>query len=126
MNNELLPCPFCGGAGFIQCEDHRMQSRPPIYIGECDRCGMSLGDWHKSEADAIAAWNRRTPRPAWEETVLAAARAYREACQAWGKLTTDDLIHRPREATEAAMAGNKAANTLQVAASQPEETPDAE
>lgn len=49
----LLPCPFCGGAGFVEgpalgCDWH-------VY---CDDCGASGADC-QSEAQAITAWNTR-------------------------------------------------------------------
>lgn len=52
MNNEeLKPCPFCGGEAEIVMSggDRRV---------ECKKCG-ARSDWYDTEAEAIAAWNRR-------------------------------------------------------------------
>lgn len=52
MNNEeLKPCPFCGGEAEIVMSggDRRV---------DCKKCG-ARSDWYDTEAEAIAAWNRR-------------------------------------------------------------------
>ena len=52
MNNEKLkPCPFCGGEAEIVMSggDRRV---------DCKKCG-ARSDWYDTEAEAIAAWNRR-------------------------------------------------------------------
>jgi Lar family restriction alleviation protein len=58
-NASLLPCPFCGG------DDVEVQQHGEGYSWQCwyevscfnNYCG-SIG---KTEAEAIAAWNRRSP-----------------------------------------------------------------
>ena len=51
---ELKRCPFCGGEAVIR---HGMISDDNIYM-ECVECGSCSGIFH-TEAEAIAAWNRR-------------------------------------------------------------------
>lgn len=50
-NEELKPCPFCGGEAEIVMSggDRRV---------DCKKCG-ARSDWYDTEAEAIAAWNRR-------------------------------------------------------------------
>lgn len=61
---SLLPCPFCGTDVFI-CEaispEGIRRGDSPSYDIDCDGCGL----WRRfgSEADAIAAWNRRPHAP---------------------------------------------------------------
>lgn len=68
--DELLPCPFCGGeANIIEYPAHShspalvaaigIPDHPGSWASECQRCGCGL--IHATEAEAIAAWNRRTP-----------------------------------------------------------------
>jgi hypothetical protein len=48
---EILACPFCGGEAFVGADD---AGYPEVKcIGECHPAD--------TEAEAIAAWNRRTP-----------------------------------------------------------------
>jgi len=51
--SELLPCPFCGNQSI--CSD----GRKGWYEITCPNCGVEMGD--VSEAEAVAAWNRRAP-----------------------------------------------------------------
>lgn len=69
MSERLSPCPFCGGTPSIVTKDVEPQGDP--WYGQtlcrfvlCD-CGCSLfnRDFHETfyeEADAIAAWNKRS------------------------------------------------------------------
>lgn len=65
MNEELLPCPFCGGkAELVQNAGYDC----PRYIVICTGCDAQIGvsdDPFIAPEHAIAAWNRRT-QPAWE------------------------------------------------------------
>jgi Lar family restriction alleviation protein len=53
--SALLPCPLCGGEASI---GHIGERPRDAYIVDCP-CGASIDG--KTEAEAIAAWNRRTP-----------------------------------------------------------------
>jgi Lar family restriction alleviation protein len=72
MSEKLLPCPFCGGGAFVHRCEHAFhdakircagcQAEGPIFDvddGEANEAG-------RNEAEAIAAWNRRTPAPEGE------------------------------------------------------------
>lgn len=75
---ELKPCPFCGGAasdsGYQKwskphCETTWVGGRPitEAFFCNCPSCGinnMTVGIGYETQAEAIAAWNRRTPDPA--------------------------------------------------------------
>ena len=54
MTDELLPCPFCGGEA----------SKRLFYKGKyrvhCNVCDANSDDVWDTEAEAIAAWNRRS------------------------------------------------------------------
>jgi len=62
MSNTLLPCPFCGGeqaiiARYIGYGSLGLGSHDEYRV-VCKECCAS-SDEYKSEAKAIAAWNRR-------------------------------------------------------------------
>lgn len=61
MEPELLPCPFCGGQAFCESPSY---GRGYWYVA-CDDCRAegppSKNGQDCGEAEAIAAWNRRTP-----------------------------------------------------------------
>lgn len=50
---ELLPCPFCGGSSVP-----RRWWSSGLYCVQCDNCNSHTGNFN-TEAEAIAAWNRR-------------------------------------------------------------------
>lgn len=52
---ELLPCPFCGGTPKI-LNDPGLA----MYI-RCMSCGIDNNRQLQTEAQAVAAWNRRSP-----------------------------------------------------------------
>lgn len=54
---ELRPCPFCGGEAALF--DDRNGVR--MYQARCLECSTGRTLWANVKADAIAAWNRRTP-----------------------------------------------------------------
>jgi len=56
MDVELKPCRLCGGEAFIK---HRREtSSGPMLFGWCREC-WEQGRECATEAEAIAAWNRR-------------------------------------------------------------------
>lgn len=67
---ELLPCPFCGGlrgppaaSSWLMGRAEEMQTKADVY-GHQVRCICGAGGPdHNSEAEAIAAWNRRASPP---------------------------------------------------------------
>ena len=61
---HLNPCPFCGGEAetdFIAGYSYRI---------ECWVLGCCSGPMRETEAEAIAAWNKRAPNPLDELTRL--------------------------------------------------------
>jgi Lar family restriction alleviation protein len=66
MGIDLKPCPFCG----VTDVSHVRHSPGDIYFVACDSCGVEGPHVYKGavrktpleyEAEAAAAWNRRTP-----------------------------------------------------------------
>ena len=64
----LNPCPFCGGSEIMlvigeECGSYRLHCRN-------DACDVEVATYSvETEADAIAAWNRRTPAAVEAEVV---------------------------------------------------------
>jgi hypothetical protein len=59
-SDELAPCPFCGTDPtlYTVCDGDGAELE---FLFRCDECGVEQGaDW---KHNAIAAWNRRSPRP---------------------------------------------------------------
>ena len=50
---ELKPCPFCGGEATIDNAGGKYQA----WCKYC--CCIHMGEFYNTEAEAIAAWNRR-------------------------------------------------------------------
>lgn len=59
MENELLPCPFCGGEAEILTAESMHGGY--LFGIMCNDC-RSRGDVYDTEAKAIAAWNTRAER----------------------------------------------------------------
>lgn len=57
-NSVLAPCPFCGGNAVLLIHVDR-QDDVRLMCGVAT-CGAAITWWHP-RAEAIAAWNRRTP-----------------------------------------------------------------
>jgi Lar family restriction alleviation protein len=80
MTPPLKPCPFCEG----QPEVIREGSRQPEWAVFCKGCDAKTS-WRCAndggEAEAIAAWNRRSPASQPEERVEAAMKALAEGEQ---------------------------------------------
>jgi hypothetical protein len=65
MDNELKPCPFCGGAAEIE-ETDSLDIHGYIigkkYRAQCDNvpnCFYPFTSWESKKADAVALWNKR-------------------------------------------------------------------
>ena len=58
---NLLPCPFCGG-GAVILRRTLGDGWGDLYLATCQKCSAE-GLGSSNEAEAIAAWNRRTPQP---------------------------------------------------------------
>ena len=52
---EILPCPFCGGAGMSSC---RLINDEEFFYVECTN-GHNLGNMKGTEEEAIKEWNKR-------------------------------------------------------------------
>lgn len=50
---KFLPCPFCGGEATIDNAGGKYQA----WCKHC--CCIHMGEFYNTEAEAIAAWNRR-------------------------------------------------------------------
>lgn len=54
--SDLLPCPFCGGAGGVWITGSKAKYNfAAVTCEECD----GRTNYYETEAKAIAAWNRR-------------------------------------------------------------------
>ena len=63
MTDELKPCPFCGGPAEVRkgtCARRDAWTACCAETVDVDCCG-SADPTYFTEADAIAAWNRRAP-----------------------------------------------------------------
>lgn len=64
---ELLPCPFCGGeAQFRKALWPSDGNTDAIIHAAPSECGLSHFDIGTTDESVIAAWNRRTPPAAFE------------------------------------------------------------
>lgn len=76
MTDELKPCPFCGG-------EAKVLSGVPDGVFVQHICGWEgfasemFGYRCSTEAEAIVAWNRRSPDPALVKALEAASHALR-------------------------------------------------
>jgi len=65
---DLLPCPFCGGEPKLRT--HRSGEDSMEAYVECPTCEVRTTyyeDSYAPVADAVGAWNRRTPSPQTRE-----------------------------------------------------------
>ena len=59
MTSELKTCPFCGAQReYIHIHDTALVSRFIEYYARCWQCA-ACGPLAETEAEAIAAWNKR-------------------------------------------------------------------
>lgn len=65
--DELLPCPFCGGAA----EQNHTTTR--WWVTCCDSDCAGDGPIRESEAEAVAAWNQRVVKPEPPQTEIVPA-----------------------------------------------------
>lgn len=75
--SDLKPCPFCGG----EAELWRANGERTAWVACMGRCSILVSKEHKTDAEAIAAWNTRTaPDPAAirEAALREAAKALNE------------------------------------------------
>ena len=59
MNNELKPCPFCGGTDLTMYSSGIIRADYVVY---CNTCNIKTGLGtvkRQSEESVVAAWNRR-------------------------------------------------------------------
>jgi Restriction alleviation protein Lar len=59
---DLMNCPFCGGLASTERNIAYGPTGSPWVVG-CDVDGCAEFAWFDTEAEAIAAWNRRAPVP---------------------------------------------------------------
>ena len=96
---ELLPCPFCGGDAVVtahEAHEHspilkRIMPDLPDHAGSFDASCLScdIGVLRDTDAEAIAAWNRRTPAtPAFNDHGCIYCRAQGSDCEGPHKFAT--------------------------------------
>ena len=57
MQEELKPCPFCGGEGCVQ--KHVFKGYIDTFGVVCLDCCCGTRQFYETEAEAIECWNRR-------------------------------------------------------------------
>ena len=72
MTDKLKPCPFIQECHADKNIDSTVRVRPFMksYFVSCGGCAAS-GPMEKTEAEAIAAWNKRAPDPAHDAGIRA-------------------------------------------------------
>lgn len=60
MNEELKPCPFCGGKA-ISCSTGNIYTKEYFFV-KCTKCGIESPS-AINKKDAITAWNKRAEVP---------------------------------------------------------------
>lgn len=61
---ELLPCPLCGGPSELW-RAHPENPKLPAWVACMDKCVVLISHHYEADAEAIAAWNRRSPSAAY-------------------------------------------------------------
>lgn len=59
-NNELKPCPFCGGKAIIIRTPNF--NALPTYFASCTNCGVEMPRVCQTRQQAIEPWNRRVSK----------------------------------------------------------------
>lgn len=62
MNEELRPCPYCGGEGIVGCSYTDIFDRYCDWFVECGQCGatnINPNRGYDSREEAVKAWNTR-------------------------------------------------------------------
>lgn len=69
-NEQLMPCPFCGGKArvndrtyLVTSECGRCFEAPPTYGIVCEECGAMSSQFYGTMGEAVAAWNNRVLVP---------------------------------------------------------------
>jgi hypothetical protein len=75
MMEELKPCPFCGCGRDPrpQVSDVPQRDHADMFCGQCMNCAARTDDFC-TEAEAVAAWNRRSPSDTGAREALETAR----------------------------------------------------
>lgn len=95
---NLKPCPHCPESIVSTCKDHGSRRWQVI----CGACGSATG-LHVTEAEAIAAWNRRAPTEI-ERTSKALIEADDARTKAWEEADEDEAYIADEERYDAAYA----------------------
>ena len=62
--DELLPCPFCGGAAYLQLYTDALEPPNKSWRVKCSGCLAGAGVLEEEPEDARTMWNRRASSPA--------------------------------------------------------------
>lgn len=108
--SKLLPCPFCAApAELFVREFTDAEASYGNAAVDCSKCGVGFG-LRRDEAEAIAAWNTRSP--SFPELVAALEKARRGLSAILGHPATDMGSLSAMAATEAMEAADKALSAL--------------
>lgn len=122
--DELKPCPFCGGVNIITWDPFSDTGDEQL-VAHCSDCladGPNKNGWNDStdEAEAIAAWNTRTPANPVAGGLVERITAYLYGGGLLNPELADhaavrDLLIECRDALEALGGGVEADNTEHIA-----------
>ena len=110
MSEKLLPCPFCGVIPESGNVDERFESSYNIVCTNNACTGMPSTENYDTPAEAITAWNTRTPDP---ETVKVLEELYAALLtDSRGKTVTGDDVEYHLNGSDMYIAVNKVRNLL--------------